>query len=66
MSVAFPLSMRSNAKRTSSSGSVIREYEQRKKKIDALTARLQEIENDLDDFSDKIKEPRDQWKPELD
>ena len=47
-------------------GGVIREYEQRKKKIDALTARLQEIRNALSEFDDKIKELRDQWEPELD
>ena len=47
-------------------GGVIREYEQRKKKIDALTARLQEIKNALSEFDDKIKELRDQWEPELD
>ena len=47
-------------------GSVIREYEQRKKKIDALTARLQEIKNALSEFDDKIKELKDQWEPELD
>lgn len=47
-------------------GGVIREYEQRKKKIDALTARLQEIKNALSEFDDKIKELREQWEPELD
>lgn len=47
-------------------GGVIREYEQRKKKIDALTARLAEIKNALSELDDKIKELRDQWEPELD
>ena len=47
-------------------GGVIKEYEQRKKKIDALTARLEEIKNALSEFDDKIKELRDQWEPELD
>lgn len=47
-------------------GGVIREYEQRKKKIDALAARLQEIKNALAEFDDKIKELRDRWEPELD
>ena len=47
-------------------GGVIREYEQRKKKIDALSARLEEIKNALSEFDDKIKELRDQWEPELD
>ena len=47
-------------------GGVIKEYEQRKKKIDALTARLEEIKNALSEVDDKIKELRDQWEPELD
>ena len=47
-------------------GGVIREYEQRKKKIDALSARLADIRNALSEFDDKIKELRDQWEPELD
>lgn len=47
-------------------GGVIKEYEQRKKKIEALTARLEEIKNALSEFDDKIKELRDQWEPELD
>lgn len=47
-------------------GGVIREYEQRQKKIDALTARLGELKNVLSEFDDKIKELRDQWEPELD
>ena len=47
-------------------GGVIREYEQRQKKIDALTARLGEIKNALSELDDKIKELRDQWEPELD
>ena len=47
-------------------GGVIKEYEQRKKKIDALTARLEEIKNALSELDDKIKELRDQWEPELD
>ncbi|CAF9935176.1 MAG: Structural maintenance of chromosomes protein 5 [Alectoria fallacina] len=47
-------------------GGVIKEYEQRKKKIEVLTARLEEIKNALSEFDDKIKELRDQWEPELD
>lgn len=47
-------------------GGVIKEYEQRKKKIDALAARLEEIKNALSELDDKIKELRDQWEPELD
>lgn len=47
-------------------GGVIREYEQRKRKIDALTARLDGTRNALTEIDDKIKELRDQWEPELD
>ena len=47
-------------------GGVIREYEQRKKKIDTLTARLADIKNALSEIDDRIKELRDQWEPELD
>ena len=47
-------------------GGVIREFEQRKKKIDALATRLAEIKSALSEFDDKIKEMRDQWEPELD
>ena len=47
-------------------GGVIREYEQRKKKIDALSARLEEIKNALSELDNGIKELRDQWEPELD
>lgn len=47
-------------------GGVIKEYDQRKKKIDALTARLGEIKNALTELDHKIKELRDQWEPELD
>ena len=47
-------------------GGVIKEYEQRKKKIDALSARLEEIKSALSELDDKIKEIRDQWEPELD
>ena len=47
-------------------GGVIKEYEQRKKKIDALTARIEEIKLALSELDDRIKELRDQWEPELD
>lgn len=47
-------------------GGVIKEFEQRQKKIDVLTARLEQIKNALSELEDKIKELRDQWEPELD
>ncbi|KAM0800108.1 structural maintenance of chromosomes 5 smc5 [Usnea florida] len=47
-------------------GGVIKEYEQRQKKIDVLTTRLEQIKNALSEVEDKIKELRDQWEPELD
>ena len=47
-------------------GGVIKEYEQRQKRIDALTTRLEQIKNALSELEDKIKEIRDQWEPELD
>ena len=47
-------------------GGVIKEYEQRQKKIDVLTTRLEQIKNALSELEDKIKELRDQWEPELD
>ena len=47
-------------------GGVIKEYEQRQKRIDALTTRLERIKNALSELEDKIKELRDQWEPELD
>ena len=47
-------------------GGVIKEYEQRQKKIDVLTTRLEQIQNALSELEDKIKELRDQWEPELD
>ncbi len=47
-------------------GSVIREFETRQKKIDALTARLQDTNHALTELEDKIKELRDQWEPALD
>lgn len=47
-------------------GRVIRDYEQRQKKIETLTARLDEINNALGELGDKIKELRDKWEPELD
>ena len=47
-------------------GGVIKEYEQRQKRIDVLTGRLEQIKNALSELEDKIKELRDQWEPELD
>ena len=47
-------------------GGVIKEYEQRQKRIDVLTTRLEQIKNALSELEDKIKEIRDQWEPELD
>jgi len=47
-------------------GGVIREFESRQKKIETLTARLQDTNHALGELDDKIKELRDQWEPELD
>lgn len=47
-------------------GGVIREFEQRQKRIDALKAKLEEINHSLGEFNEKIKELRDKWEPELD
>lgn len=47
-------------------GGVIREFEQRQKRIDALKAKLGEINHSLGEFDEKIKELRDKWEPELD
>lgn len=47
-------------------GGVIREFEQRQKRIDVLKAKLGEINHSLGEFDEKIKELRDKWEPELD
>ncbi|MCJ1403788.1 Structural maintenance of chromosomes protein 5 [Xylographa trunciseda] len=47
-------------------GGVIREYEERQKKIDALKTRLQGIEAALEEFNVNIKTVRDMWEPRLD
>ena len=47
-------------------GGVIREYEERQKKIDALKTRLQGIEVALEEFNANIKIVRDKWEPRLD
>ena len=47
-------------------GSVIREFEQRQKRIDGLRARLEEVQNVLTEFDTRIKDAREQWEPKLD
>ncbi|MCJ1475472.1 Structural maintenance of chromosomes protein 5 [Lambiella insularis] len=47
-------------------GGIIREYEERQKKIDALRTRIAEVEAALDELNEKIKEIRDKWEPQLD
>ena len=47
-------------------GGVIREFEERQKKIDALKANLEDIRHGLAELDEKIQEIRGQWEPELD
>ena len=47
-------------------GGVIREFEQRQKKIDGLRARLEEVQNALTEVDTAIKDAREQWEPKLD
>ena len=47
-------------------GGVIREFEQRQKKIDALKMDLEDINHGLGELGDKIQGIRDRWEPELD
>lgn len=47
-------------------GGVIREFEERQRKIDALKANLEDIRHGLAELDEKIKEIRGQWEPELD
>ena len=47
-------------------GGVIREFEERQKKIDALKANLEDIRHGLTELGEKIQEIRGQWEPELD
>ena len=47
-------------------GGVIKEYETRKKKIDSLTSKLDEIKEASSELDDRIKGLRDQWEPQLD
>ena len=45
---------------------VIREFEQRQKKIDGLKSRLEDVRSGLEELDGKIKEAREQWEPKLD
>ena len=47
-------------------GNTIREFEQRRKKIDALSAKLDETKAALADLDRGVNELRSQWEPELD
>ena len=47
-------------------GGVIKEYEARKKKIDSLNSKLDEIKAASSELDDRIKDLRDQWEPQLD
>lgn len=47
-------------------GAVIREYEQRQKRVDALKATLEEGKGAFDEQAEKIKDVREEWEPELD
>ena len=47
-------------------GGVIREFEQRQKRIDGLRTRLEEVQNALVELDVAIKEAREQWEPRLD
>ena len=47
-------------------GGVIKEYEQRQRKVESLKAKAAECKHALDELQDKIKEIREHWEPELD
>lgn len=47
-------------------GSVIKDFEARQRKIDGLSARLEEIRHALSELDGRIQELREQWEPELD
>ena len=47
-------------------GGVIREFEQRQKKIDGLRVNLEDIAHGLGELDEKIRGIRDRWEPELD
>lgn len=47
-------------------GGVIKEYEQRQRKVESLKAKAEECKHALDELQDKIKEIREHWEPELD
>ena len=47
-------------------GAVIREYEQRQKRVDALKATLEEGKGAFDEQAEHIRAIREKWEPELD
>ena len=47
-------------------GGIIRDFEQRQKKIDTLKAKLEEVKHALDELDGKLKDIKDRWEPELD
>ena len=47
-------------------GGVIKEFESRQKRIDALKAKLEEFKHGLDEFEEKIRDIREEWEPRLD
>ena len=47
-------------------GGVIKEYEQRQKRVDELKAKADDCKHALDELGGKIDELRNQWEPELD
>lgn len=47
-------------------GGVIREFERRQKRIDALKTNLEDIDHGLSELDKKIQEIRGVWEPELD
>ena len=47
-------------------GGVIKEYEQRQKRVDSLKVKAEDCKHALDELGGKIREIRDQWEPELD
>lgn len=47
-------------------GGVIKEFEQRQKRIDALRVKIEQFKHGLDEFNEKIRDVRSKWEPELD